>query len=73
MNAPLKRWAIFSMPVNWPFIRRRYDIHDSKGPDPKDATNTRGVMREIHRDTANPIDDTKRFAVTAVRAARTHE
>jgi hypothetical protein len=73
MNGPFTPRAIFSVPVNRPFMQRRYDIHDSKGPDPKDATNTRGVMREIHRDTANPIDDTKRFAVTAVRAARTHE
>jgi hypothetical protein len=40
---------------------------------PKDQTNPRGVMREIHRDTAHPIDDTKRFVVTAIRAARSHE
>jgi len=40
---------------------------------PKDVMKTRAVMREINRHTAHPIDVSKAFAVTAIRAARTNE
>ena len=73
MKGPLAPRGIFSVPVKRSFTYRRYDIHNSKGPDPKDLTKTRGVMQEIHRHTAHPTGDTKRFVVTAIRAARSHE
>jgi hypothetical protein len=68
MNAPLKQRVIFSRPVNRPFMRRRYDIHDSKGRDEHARRHARDPSRH-----SNPIDDTKRFVVTAIRAARSRE